>query len=84
MVKMKIRFVTKRILKDYAGMNHYAAKEMHFKPVPPKNTIFVDKNMSRKDKVETVKHEIAECNLMKKGMHYFPAHKKALKAENKK
>lgn len=79
---MKIKFVTGRILKDFAGMNHLAAKELHFKGCP-KDTILIDKNMSRKDKIETVKHEMHELKLMKKGMHYFPAHKRALKAEKK-
>lgn len=80
--RYKIKFVGSRKLKDYAGMNYYAAKKFNF-PLTKSNLILIDKNLSKKDKNKTIKHEIAEAELMKRGHSYWFSHKKALKIENK-
>lgn len=80
----KIKEVPSSKLKDYAGMNHYAAKDMHWKPCPPKNEIWVDRNMSEYKKEQTAKHELLESHYMgDHNMEYGPAHKLSLKQENK-
>jgi len=79
---MKVCLVPKDVLKDYAGMNWWAARMMSF-PFPNKQTIYVAHNMTWKDRYETLRHEIDEIELMRKGMKYWPAHKKALKGERK-
>lgn len=80
-MKVKVKLVSHKILKDYAGMNYYAAKTLHFHPFPKKDEIFVDRDMKKKDIKETVRHEKLERKLMGKGCTYWNAHKKALRAE---
>jgi hypothetical protein len=80
-MNFKIRFVGDRLLKDYAGMNYYAAKSMGFKPGMKKNVIYIDKNLKGKTKTNTIVHEICEANLMRNGMKYWTAHTRALKKE---
>lgn len=78
---MKIKFVSSSVLKDYAGMNYYAAKSIGFKKIKP-NEILIDKSMSKKDIKKTIAHEIVESKLMKnKKMSYWKAHELALKME---
>lgn len=73
---MKIKYVSSKVLKDYAGMNYLAARVMGF---PMKDgDIFIDKNLSKKLKLRTIKHEVAEIKYMKKGYPYWKAHKLAL------
>lgn len=78
---IQVQQVGSRRLKDYAGMNDEAAKAMGF-PLAPR-TVLVNKSMSAKDKAETLKHERVERGLMGKGMKYWPAHKRALKCEDR-
>lgn len=80
---IKIKYVGEKVLKDYAGMNYYAAKAMGFTHKINKNTILIDKNLPKKIKKETIKHEKCEAKLMKHGMKYWNAHIKALKEEKK-
>ena len=61
-------------------MNHYAAKELNFKPAPQKNEIFIEKDKPNFME-STLIHELIEAELMKKGMRYKTAHKKAIDAE---
>lgn len=79
----KVKPVGNKVLKDYAGMNHYAAKQLGFKPVPPKNVILIDKTYKGSKKEALLKHEAEEAHLMSHGKTYFAAHKMALKAEHK-
>jgi hypothetical protein len=83
-MKYKIKYVGNEQLKDYAGMNYHAGKVLGFIPKLKKNEILIDKKLSKKDKQKTIRHEIIEDKLIKKGMGYFKAHKIALKYENKK
>lgn len=76
---IKIELVGAKRLKDYAGMNPYAAKSIGF-PLN-KNTILIDKNLSIIEKHRTLKHEIQEMKHMRNGDTYWTAHKKALKEE---
>ena len=69
-----------RDLNDFGGMNYYAAKELRFKPIPRKNEIFIESDKPNFME-STLIHEITEAELMKKGMNYLPAHKKAVDAE---
>jgi len=81
----RIKFVPKNKLKDYAGMNYYAGKAMGYNDYPiNKNTIIIDASLPKKVRHETIKHEIVEAKLMRKGMSYFEAHKRALQAEKRK
>ena len=67
-------------LNNFGGMNHYAAKELNFKPMPQKNEIFIEKDKPNFME-STLIHELTEAELMKKGMRYKTAHKKAINAE---
>lgn len=82
--KFKVRYVGDKVLRDYAGMNYYAAKTMGFTPLPKKNEILVDKHLGRIMKLRTIKHEAEEVHLMEKGYPYFMAHKIALHYEGRK
>lgn len=82
--KLKVKFVTRKTLADYDGMNDLAAKQMGNKRYP-KRTIQLLKNDSQLRKLHTLRHELVERSLIKnKGMHYNDAHKIALKREHKK
>lgn len=75
----KIRYLPNSVMKDYEGMNYYAAKEIGFKPLPKKNEIFILRTLSKKDKYKTILHERLEADKMKKGMRYWKAHGKVVK-----
>ena len=77
MYKIKIKDID-----NFGGMNHYAAKELKFKPMPQKNEIFIEEDKP-KFMESTLIHELTEAELMKKGMRYKPAHKKAIDTEIK-
>lgn len=78
-----IRLVPKDRMKDYIGMNYYAARMMGF-PFKDKMGIMIRESLSYKDKYETLRHEIDEIELMRKGDSYWVAHKKALSDEHHK
>ena len=69
------------LTKDYAGMNHYAAKTLGFKPLPKKDEILVADDLTSEERRRTIRHEIVEMDLMKKGLSFWDAHKTALKKE---
>jgi hypothetical protein len=77
----RVKQVPRKVIKDYAGMNSEAARVIGF-PMPPK-TIYIDKNLNDKEKARTLRHELVEAQLMKKGRPYWQAHKEALKRERK-
>jgi len=77
----RVKTVSKDMLKDYAGMNHYAAKWLGFKPLPEKDEILVADDLTGDERRRTIKHEIVEMDLMKKGVPFWEAHKTALKKE---
>ena len=79
--KIKVTYVGSNILSDFAGMNHFAGKEMHFHPLPKKNEMFVDRELPMIDKAKTILHEATEIDLMRHGHPYWSAHKEALKSE---
>jgi hypothetical protein len=80
--KWQIVEVGRKIIRDYDGMNAAAGKAMNFRGYPMrKNTILIDGTMSPALKRATIKHEIAEYKLMKKGKGYWDAHRFALKHE---
>jgi len=63
-------------LRDYAGMNYEVGRLLGF-PIS-ENSIHVDRSMSGKKLFQTLKHEIVEVNLMKKGLSYWESHCQAL------
>ena len=76
-----VKLVTSKVLDDYAGMNHHAAKDMHF-PLSKcrKHEILIRRDLPPKTKRKTLKHEVFEIDVMKKnGNKYIPAHKKAMR-----
>ena len=79
--RFKVITTSKNVLKDYVGMNHYAAKCLGFKPLPEKNEILVADDLTSEERRRTIRHEIMEMELMKKGMPFWDAHKVALKKE---
>ena len=79
-----VKSVPDKVLKDYAGMNYYAAKAMGFKPNLKKNEVLVNKCYTGSKREQVIRHEEEEAHLMSKGYPYFKAHKLALRAERKK
>jgi hypothetical protein len=81
----KIHKVGPKTLKDYDGMNFYAAKAMNFRGYPMrKNTILVDKRLKPKRMKEIIRHEKIEVKKMKEGAGYWSAHRYALKHQGEK
>lgn len=78
---LRVHTVRDAKTRDFVGMNSQAAKAFGLKMRP--NTIQIDKNLNLKEKCHTLRHEIVEFGLMKKGMKYWPAHKRALRLEKK-
>jgi hypothetical protein len=77
---IKTKFVPDAKTRDYLGMNPEAAKAMGYRM--PAKTFYVDRNMSAKDKYETLKHEYDEYLDMKdKGYPYWKSHVRALDNE---
>ena len=82
--KVKVRLVPSRQLRDFAGMNDEAARKFGFRKLKDK-TILIDKNLSAKTKVRTLRHEVIEMDLMEKKKYpYWKAHKIALREERHK
>jgi len=79
---IRVKFVTSKVLYDYAGMNPGAAKIIGFKDIKD-NEILIDKTLPEYEQCDNIKHELVEKNLMDKGMPYWPSHLKALRAEKK-
>jgi hypothetical protein len=79
---IKITYVPSKVLCDFAGMNNFAARQIHFHPRPKKDEVFIDRDLSKKDKIKTILHETTEIDLMRHGHPYWSAHKVALKKED--
>ena len=79
-----VHFVTPKVLHDYGGMNYEAAKEMGF-PWPKgfsKKGYLISATSCPRTQCKDLHHEHMEFTLMTdKGLEYWPAHLKALKAE---
>ena len=58
-------------------------KEINLITVPKVNTITIAKSLKGVQRRKVIAHEVHESELMKKGLHYKVAHKKALKYERK-
>lgn len=67
----------------WAGMNYYAARKLKYKPKIKKDEIHIDRALSLRKRRETIKHEIVEAGMMRKGASYKAAHRVALKYEKK-
>ena len=81
--KFEVKTVPTKILHDYAAMNHEAGNILGFHPLPNKNEILIADDIHGKEKKKTIVHEVTEVLLMRKGLSYWEAHIKALKAEKK-
>jgi len=80
--EFKIIYVPTNVLKDYAGMNYFAAIDMGFKAMKLEPyDILVDNSMSKEKQRATIVHEITEAKCMKQRMNYWQAHNLALQAE---
>lgn len=67
--------VSAKKLRDYDGMNYYAAKKLGYPHIDKKHIIHVRKGLSDADKERVVKHEKLEATLMHKyGYRYWRAH----------
>ena len=65
----------------YQGMNYYANKELKTGYKMKPRDIILHKGLSQKEKKITLKHELIERNLMRKGMKYKNADKIAERYE---
>lgn len=82
-MKEKIEY-RKEISKGYIGMNKFAAKSLHIPFNHNEHTIEIKKDLPKKIRVHTIRHEEAEIYYMKnKHLSYKKAHQKALKFEKK-
>jgi hypothetical protein len=70
-------------LKDYAGMNYYAAKALGLSHGPKKKEIWVDDKLPRSVVKKNIVHEVVEAKIMRRGKKYWCAHCLALHAEGK-
>ena len=75
-----VKLVSPKRIKDFAGMHDKVAKVFGYPKMKPK-TIEIDRTLSIKTKVRTLKHEMVERRLMANGKKYWPSHKVALKKE---
>lgn len=80
--KVKVIYLSPSEIGQWKGMNHYASVEMGLRLRPKPFEIFIDNSLSKKDKEETIKHEIVELQYMRKGMKYKEAHQIALAFED--
>lgn len=68
----------------YEGMNHEAAEQLGFAPVPAEFTILTDMHYTGEQLLRVRKHEYAEAELMRLfGLTYFAAHEEALGLERR-
>ena len=73
--------VVRKNTRGYYGMNHEAGKELGIKDIPPKGTIYVNKELKGRMLKRTIAHEKFESYQMQNGMNYNKAHKLAMKFE---
>lgn len=81
--KTKVRLVSGKKMGQWAGMNSYAARRIGFKHKMKPHEIWIDRNMSKKRIRKTIRHELVERKLMRKGMGYHKAHRIATLSERK-
>lgn len=73
---MKVLLKSDKFMGDYFGMNNDAAKALHYKHIPPKNTIYIDKMLTKPEQRKVIVHEKVESYMMrKKHLTYPKAHK---------
>ena len=78
--RYRVYAVPSRVLRDFDGMNFYAARVLGFRPRPGRNEIFVA--ASSKDMYRTLRHEVVEARLMRdRRWSYWRAHTRALRKE---
>jgi hypothetical protein len=75
-----VKLVSEDVLKDYAGMNSAAARELGFEM--PESTIYVLDSSEPEVRAVTLRHELIEMPLVEEGSKYFEAHKVALERES--
>ena len=79
---LKVKFVPDEKTKDFVGMNPEVGKDLGV-PIP-NDEIWIDRQLSLRSKVHTLKHELQEHLLMKnKKKKYWSAHGYALRDEKK-
>jgi len=75
--------VKKKTVRGYYGMNNEANKELGLNITMNDNDILIAKSLKGKKQRQVIAHEVEERKMMKNGMNYKTAHKKALKIEKK-
>lgn len=82
--RWRIKRESPQVLRDYEGMNWYAAKAMGFHGVRMnKRTILVDQTLKPKRQIQVIKHEIQEAKEMSHGKKYWDAHLDSLRWTSK-
>ena len=71
--KISVIFTDEKI-SGYVGMNWWAAKEMGVDFPYDKNSILIWHNMTKKERLATIEHEIREITKMTCGEEYYAAH----------
>lgn len=77
-IRYKVTVLPDKVMGRYWGMNHEAAKELHFKPLPKKNELFISDRLKGMKVRKILLHEKVECYLMRnRNELYAEAHKVA-------
>lgn len=73
--KFKVKILPDKKMGNYDGMNHFAAKELHFTPVPKKNEVFITSSAKGLYKKQVKAHEeIEQWHMENRGLKYKHAH----------
>ena len=73
-INLKVRYVGKDVLLDFAGMNPAVAEVFGFQGIAEDEILVLDSS-SDAEKEETIQHERAEHDMLTRGIPYWQAHK---------
>ena len=78
----KVKEMPEKIMGVWRGMNRSSAVKLHFRPLPPKNEVWVDSYRPMWN--QTAKHEVEEKYLEDKKNYSYPkAHRYAENNQNR-
>jgi hypothetical protein len=73
--RFKVKVIPDEKMGQYDGMNHPAAKELHFSPVPKKDEVYVSDSVKGLYKKQVIVHEkIEQWHMENRGLKYKKAH----------
>lgn len=79
---LKVYLVDGELVRDWYDPDFVeGGHDLVYTYVPSPNTVWIDDQMTEKERAPTILHETTERALMAKGMSYHKAHNKALEAE---